>query len=227
MIGAILSNKSPVGLDQVTPIARLTGDPLVIVVPANSPIKTVQELAAAVKGRSGQGDLGRRLGRRRGPHPRGPVHQGGRLRSGEGQLHRLLGRRRGPGGHARRPGDGRCFGLWRVREPDQGRQAAGAGDLLRQAPGRRRRSDPEGAGHGRRGRELARHHGRRRRLRRTSARRMPTPSRSWSSRRNGPRSSSSAAGTISTSRETPFEAFLKEEQARVGDILKSIGLVKS
>jgi putative tricarboxylic transport membrane protein len=49
MIGAILSNKSPVNLDQVTPIARLTGDPLVIVVPANSPIKTVQELAAAAK----------------------------------------------------------------------------------------------------------------------------------------------------------------------------------
>ena len=49
MIGAILSNKSPVGLDQVTPIARLTGDPLVIVVPANSPIKNVQELAAAAK----------------------------------------------------------------------------------------------------------------------------------------------------------------------------------
>ena len=49
MIGAILSNKSPVGLDQVTPIARLTGDPLVIVVPANSPIKYVQELAAAAK----------------------------------------------------------------------------------------------------------------------------------------------------------------------------------
>lgn len=49
MIGAILSNKSPVNLDQVTPIARLTGDPLVIVVPANSPIKSVKELADAVK----------------------------------------------------------------------------------------------------------------------------------------------------------------------------------
>jgi putative tricarboxylic transport membrane protein len=49
MVGAILTNKSPVTLDQVTPIARLTGDPLVIVVPANSPIKSVQELADAVK----------------------------------------------------------------------------------------------------------------------------------------------------------------------------------
>ena len=49
MVGAILTNKSPVTLDQVTPIARLTGDPLVIVVPANSPLKTVKDLADAVK----------------------------------------------------------------------------------------------------------------------------------------------------------------------------------
>jgi putative tricarboxylic transport membrane protein len=49
MVGAILTNKAPVSLDQVTPIARLTGDPLVIVVPADSPHKTIQDLAAAVK----------------------------------------------------------------------------------------------------------------------------------------------------------------------------------
>jgi putative tricarboxylic transport membrane protein len=49
MVGAILTNKAAVNLDQVTPIARLTGDPLVIVVPADSPHKTVQDLAAAVK----------------------------------------------------------------------------------------------------------------------------------------------------------------------------------
>ncbi|MET0531689.1 MAG: tripartite tricarboxylate transporter substrate-binding protein, partial [Microvirga sp.] len=49
MLGAILTNKAPVSLDQVTPIARLTGDPLVIVVPANSPINSVKELADAAK----------------------------------------------------------------------------------------------------------------------------------------------------------------------------------
>jgi len=49
MVGAILTNKSPVGLDAVTPIARLTGDPLVIVVPANSPLKSLKDLAAAIK----------------------------------------------------------------------------------------------------------------------------------------------------------------------------------
>ena len=49
MVGAVLTNKAPVGLDAVTPIARMTGDPLVVVVPANSPHKTLKDLAAAVK----------------------------------------------------------------------------------------------------------------------------------------------------------------------------------
>lgn len=49
MIGAILTNKAPVSLDQVTPLVRLTGDPLVIVVPETSPYKTVKDLAAAIK----------------------------------------------------------------------------------------------------------------------------------------------------------------------------------
>lgn len=49
MVGAILTNKAPVTLDQVTPLVRLTGDPLVIVVPENSPLKTVKDLAAAIK----------------------------------------------------------------------------------------------------------------------------------------------------------------------------------
>jgi len=49
MVGAVLTNKAPVGLDSVTPIARMTGDPLVVVVPANSPHKTIKDLAAAIK----------------------------------------------------------------------------------------------------------------------------------------------------------------------------------
>src|SRR3954452_5662896 len=49
MGGALAMNKSPVTLEQVTPIARLTEEIQVIVVPANSPIKTAQDLAAAVK----------------------------------------------------------------------------------------------------------------------------------------------------------------------------------
>lgn len=49
LVGAIISNNAPVTLDKVTPIARLTGDPLVIVVPASSSLKTVADLTAAIK----------------------------------------------------------------------------------------------------------------------------------------------------------------------------------
>jgi putative tricarboxylic transport membrane protein len=49
MVGALLTNKSPVTLDQTTPIARLTTEYEAIVVPANSPIKDAKDLAAAIK----------------------------------------------------------------------------------------------------------------------------------------------------------------------------------
>ena len=49
MVGAILTNNSPVSLDDVTPLARLTGEDEAIAVPASSPYKTIQDLAAAIK----------------------------------------------------------------------------------------------------------------------------------------------------------------------------------
>jgi len=49
MVGGILLNKSPVNLSQVTPIARLTSEWEVIVVPANSPHKTLADLLRAFK----------------------------------------------------------------------------------------------------------------------------------------------------------------------------------
>jgi putative tricarboxylic transport membrane protein len=49
MVGALLTNNSPVTLTQITPIARLTAEYEAIVVPASSPIKNAKELAAAVK----------------------------------------------------------------------------------------------------------------------------------------------------------------------------------
>lgn len=49
LVGASISNNSPVDLTQVTPIARLTGDPLVIVVPKDSPIRTIADLQATIK----------------------------------------------------------------------------------------------------------------------------------------------------------------------------------
>lgn len=49
MVGAILTNKSAVTLDQVTPIARLTGEYEVVVVPASSEFKTMADLANKLK----------------------------------------------------------------------------------------------------------------------------------------------------------------------------------
>lgn len=49
MVGAILTNKAPVTLDQVTPIARLTGEYDIIAVTVESPIQTMADLVAALK----------------------------------------------------------------------------------------------------------------------------------------------------------------------------------
>ncbi len=49
MVGAILTNKAPVTLKDVTPIARLTGEYEAIVVPASSPFQTIGDLIAALK----------------------------------------------------------------------------------------------------------------------------------------------------------------------------------
>ncbi|MGK9054357.1 Bug family tripartite tricarboxylate transporter substrate binding protein [Xaviernesmea oryzae] len=49
MVGAILTNNSPVTLKDVTPIARLTGEYEAIVVPASSDIKTIGDLVAKLK----------------------------------------------------------------------------------------------------------------------------------------------------------------------------------
>lgn len=49
MVGAILTNNSPVTLKDVTPIARLTGEYEAIVVPAASEIKTMGDLVEALK----------------------------------------------------------------------------------------------------------------------------------------------------------------------------------
>jgi putative tricarboxylic transport membrane protein len=53
MVGGIALNKSPVNLSQVTPIARLTGEYDVLVVPANSPIKSLKDLIAQFKANPG------------------------------------------------------------------------------------------------------------------------------------------------------------------------------
>ncbi len=53
MVGAILTNQSPVDLSMVTPIARLTGEQEVIVVPASSDIQTMADLVERLKAEPG------------------------------------------------------------------------------------------------------------------------------------------------------------------------------
>ena len=54
MVGAIIANKAPVKLTQTVPIARLTGEFLAVVVPANSPFKDAKDLVAALKADPGK-----------------------------------------------------------------------------------------------------------------------------------------------------------------------------
>jgi putative tricarboxylic transport membrane protein len=54
MVGGLILNKSPVSLSQVTPIARLTSEWEVIVVPANSPHKDLASLLKAFKADPGK-----------------------------------------------------------------------------------------------------------------------------------------------------------------------------
>ncbi|MGH7871523.1 MAG: Bug family tripartite tricarboxylate transporter substrate binding protein [Candidatus Binatia bacterium] len=53
MVGAIYLENSPVNLTMVTPLARLTGEYEVIVVPASSPHKTMADLVKAFKANPG------------------------------------------------------------------------------------------------------------------------------------------------------------------------------
>ncbi len=58
MVGAVLTNASPVSLKDTTPIARLTGEYEVIVVPAASELKTLADLVAKVKADPGSAAIG-------------------------------------------------------------------------------------------------------------------------------------------------------------------------
>ncbi|MGO4706143.1 Bug family tripartite tricarboxylate transporter substrate binding protein [Microvirga sp. 2MCAF38] len=49
MVGGVITNKTPVSLDDTTPLARLTNEYNAIAVPADSPIKTPKDFIAALK----------------------------------------------------------------------------------------------------------------------------------------------------------------------------------
>ncbi|MCA0400344.1 MAG: tripartite tricarboxylate transporter substrate binding protein [Proteobacteria bacterium] len=54
MVGAIIANKAPLKLSDLVPICRLTGEYEAIVVPAESPFKTMKDLVAAFKADPGK-----------------------------------------------------------------------------------------------------------------------------------------------------------------------------
>ena len=59
MVGAILTNKSPVTLANVKPLAQLAGEYELIVVPTNSPLKSMAGPHCQAQGGPGLGVLGR------------------------------------------------------------------------------------------------------------------------------------------------------------------------
>ena len=94
MVGAIETSESPTTLDDVTPIARLTAEDEVVVVPAEPPYKTIKDLGDDIKARP-TGRHRRRLRRRHRPHRGRSAGQGrGGVTGIPGpQLRRLLRRR--------------------------------------------------------------------------------------------------------------------------------------
>ncbi|MBS7792411.1 tripartite tricarboxylate transporter substrate binding protein [Roseococcus sp. SDR] len=58
MVGAVLTNRSPMGLSNVTPIARMTQEVGVIVVPASSEIRDIAGLLAAFRANPGGTSVG-------------------------------------------------------------------------------------------------------------------------------------------------------------------------
>jgi putative tricarboxylic transport membrane protein len=53
MVGAVITNRTPVGLKDVTPIARMTTEPGVIVVPASSDLRDLAGFTAALRANPG------------------------------------------------------------------------------------------------------------------------------------------------------------------------------
>lgn len=58
LVGGIILNKSPVTLESVTPLVRLTDDADVLAVPVSSPIKTVDDLLKALRENPGAMAIG-------------------------------------------------------------------------------------------------------------------------------------------------------------------------
>ena len=133
MVGGIILNKSPVDLTMVTPIARLTSEYVVIVVPANSPHKTMGDLVKAFKADPGKVSWG-------GGSAGGTDHiLVGLIAKAVGADPRkinyvpLQGRRRGDRRHRRRPRHRRRIAGW-ASSPSRSRRAGCARSPFRRPP---------------------------------------------------------------------------------------------
>ncbi|MGG5820287.1 tripartite tricarboxylate transporter substrate binding protein [Falsiroseomonas sp. HW251] len=58
MVGSLITNRTPVGLKDVTPVARMTTEPGVIVVPASSPFQNLQDFLNALRANPGAVSVG-------------------------------------------------------------------------------------------------------------------------------------------------------------------------
>lgn len=58
IVGAIILNKSPITLDDVTPLVRLTNDAGAVAVPMDSPFKTIQDVTTALAADPGAVPIG-------------------------------------------------------------------------------------------------------------------------------------------------------------------------
>ncbi len=58
MVGAVITNRTPVGIKDVTPIARMTTEPGVIVVPASSDLRDLAGFMAALRANPGAVSVG-------------------------------------------------------------------------------------------------------------------------------------------------------------------------
>ena len=115
MVGGMILQQSPVNLRMVTPIARLTSEWEVIVVPAASPHKTMADLVKALKANPGNVSWGGGSAGGTDHILAGLIAKAVGVDPGEGELRRLQGRRRSARRHHRRPRDRGHLGHRRIR----------------------------------------------------------------------------------------------------------------
>ena len=125
------------------PIAKLTEEYEIVVVPADSPYKTLADLVDGVEGRPGEASPSR-AARPAAPTTSWPglMAKAARHRPEDGQLHRLLRRRRGAQRAAGRQGGGGDLRHRRVRRAGEVRQAARPGRELAGPRSASRRTPP-------------------------------------------------------------------------------------